>query len=589
MIPQLKVINQELEDFRTKDIQVVPGYYFNQRKMINTIYLYLNSKFETGEIDDEGDRKYFYNVVRNPCKIFSKAIDFDTKNIRLLTTGGGNPFKTWYSERDLKYWMRDKQFGKMLNRIFKEIPEFGSVVLKIVDNTPMFVDLRNFYCNQSADTLDNSSFITEIHPYSIPQFKKVAKLMGWEDARVKETIEKFRGMKDAQYINVFERYGELADEKYNYSYKKIYVADVGTDITEQQTNKEISGRGVLLSEMEIDEHPYWEFHKDKISGRWLGVGVVEELIEPQVKQNEIANLQSKTSYWAALRIFQTRDNAINRNLFTDVNNGEVINSDSEITQIDMSDRNLAFFNEEFTKWMSNRDELSFSYDVVQGERLPAGTPLGSAQIAISQTLSYFEQKQEDIAMDIKEMIYSVILPNFQKESTKEHTLRLVGEDLDTYFEMVKNILINDEIVTQILRGQIPDKNVISLAVEENFKRGKEILLPIPKNFYSDTKYDLDIDITGESVDTRVKNATLFALLQAITVDPMMTQDPMKRKILFAIAEGGGISPNDFFGVPRSSQQMLQQQMGSTWSGAGGGVSKPTMTPNPVPGESMSTV
>jgi len=140
----LRQINTEINDFETKEIQVVPGFYFNQKTTLEQIYRYYNGKYEEGDIDEDGDKKYFYNIVKNPCKVFSKAIDFDTKNIRLLTTAGGNELKTWFMERDLKYWMRDKQFGKVLNRIFYELPIYGSVVLKEVSGYLYFVDLRNF-------------------------------------------------------------------------------------------------------------------------------------------------------------------------------------------------------------------------------------------------------------------------------------------------------------------------------------------------------------------------------------------------------------------------------------------------------------
>src|SRR3990167_1146970 len=111
----LKQINEEIQNYQTKQIQIAPGLSFNQYETLNKIIFYHNSKYVTGETDDEGDRKYFYNINRNPCKVFSKAIDFDTKNIRLLTTESGDSLKTWFMERDLKYWMRDKQFGKILN------------------------------------------------------------------------------------------------------------------------------------------------------------------------------------------------------------------------------------------------------------------------------------------------------------------------------------------------------------------------------------------------------------------------------------------------------------------------------------------
>jgi hypothetical protein len=207
-VPLIKTINYEVESFKSKQVQIVPGLSFNQWETLQRIFFYYNSKFTNAggtmdPIDDEGDRMYFYNIVKNPCKVFSKAIDFDTKNIRLLTTGGGDPIKTWFMERDLKFWMRDKQFGKTLNRIFKELPIYGSVVLKIVDGYPYFVDLRNFVVEQSVDTLDDMNYITEIHNLTIPQFRKIGKQMKWGD-KVEKTLEEFRKMKDVSHIKLYE-------------------------------------------------------------------------------------------------------------------------------------------------------------------------------------------------------------------------------------------------------------------------------------------------------------------------------------------------------------------------------------------------
>jgi len=592
----LKQINGEIENFKTKLINVVPGLTYNQYDTINQIFFYYNSKYVTGAIDDEGDRKFFYNINRNPCKIFSKAIDFDTKNIRLLTVEGGDTLKTWFMERDLKFWMRDKQFGKVLNRIFKELPMYGSVVLKIVDGTPYFVDLRNFIVDQQADTLDQANFIIEIYNYTPAEFRKVGEKMKWKKSDIDKVIEEFHKMKDTSHIRVYERYGEVEDVKENgsstWEYKRVFYADVGVDEYDNRGNLSSPKQGVELAADKWDKHPYWEFHADKIPGRWLGVGVVEELFEPQIAQNQNTNLQNKTSFWASLKVFQTRDNSINRNLGTDVKNGEILNVDSEITPVNMaSSENLAFFNQQDQRWMKNRDELTFSYDAVQGERLPAGTPLGSTQISLSQTLSYFEMIQENVAMDIKEMLYEVIIPQFEKENNKEHIVRLVGKDLDAFAEMVKNKMVLEEIIRQAVNGNgIPteeEKNVIEVAVTEKAKQDKEKLLTIPKGFYKDIKYDVDIDITGESVDTRVRNATLFALLQAVTTDPTVTQDPVKRKMLFMMAENGGINPSELFEVEkREPSDMMAEQM--PMSRGGGGVAAAALS-QPIAGSNQQTI
>lgn len=568
----IKDIIKETQDYRYLPVTIVPGFFFDQWALINTIFFYYNSKFQTGDTDDEGDKKYFYNVVKNPCKIFSKSIDWDTKNIKLLTTGGGDPHKTWFMQRDLNFWMRDKIFGKILNRLFYELPIFGTVVLKVIDGTPYFVDLRNFIVDKAADSLDESNYITESHNMTVGEFRKTAKKMKWPQGKVDETIKKFRETK-ASHIIIYERYGEVeVDGKdKTYPYRRTFIADVGEDRYVQNNNGQIliSERGVLLASEDWDGHPYWEFHAEKIPGRWLGVGVVETLIEPQIRHNELVNLQSKTSYWAALRVFQTRDPAINRNLKSDMRNGDVLNADSEVSQIDMSDRNLAFFNEETAKWNKNINDLTIAF-------APIGHSVIAIQVALDQVVSYFEQIQENVALDVKEMLYEAIIPSFEKDMTAEHTLRLVGQDLDTYVEMVKNDLVNHEVVRVIVNsGKFPnsdEKEVIATSITDAIKQGKEKLLTVPKGFYSGLKYDIDIDITGESVDTKARSALKLSILQAITADPTMTTDPMKKKLLASYMEDAGISPDDFLSVTGDNNGKMNQQLSTR---AGGGVSAPS--------------
>ena len=584
----LKQINQEIQDFQSKQIHIVPGLSFNQYDTINQIYFYHNSQYISGAIDDEGEKKYFYNINRNPCKVFSKAIDFDTKNIRLLTAGGQDGSKTWFMERDLKYWMRDKQFGKTLNRLFKELPVYGTVVLKVVDGTPEFVDLRNFIVEQTADNLQLANYVTEIHKYTPTDFREAAKGMNWKQSDIDEVISLYYDMDDTSHIRLYERYGDVKDENTDkHTYRRTFWADVGVDEYNQMGDLISNHPGVELGSDEWTERlPYWEFHADKTPGRWLGIGVVEELFEPQIAQNQNTNLQNKSSFWAALRIFQTRDGAVNRNLMTDVRNGEIMNVESEITPINMDDRNLAFFNQQDQKWMRNRDELTFSYDVVQGERLPAGTPLGSAQLASAQTLSYFEQIQENVAMDVKEMLYEAIIPYFQKSNTAEHTIRLVGKDLADYIDMHKKDLVNKEIIRQAIKGNFVDaegKKVIEIGVMAEAKQNKEFQLTIPKDFYKNVKYDVDIDITGESIDTRVRNATLFAALQAITTDPTVTQDPVKKGILSMMLEDGGVNPAEIFDAEEVSPEDAMAQAMPEQRG-GGGVSAPAAVGNTGQGQ-----
>jgi len=580
----INTIIKEINEFDTKSIQIVNGFDFNQKETLRRIYLYYNSKYESGDIDDQGDKKYFYNIGRVPCNVGTKAVDFDTKHIRLQTAAGGNPLKTWFFERDLKFWMKDQKFGKTLNRIFQELPVFGSVVIKIIDGKTYFVDLRNFIVEQNADDLSKANYIIEIHNYTPVEFRRIGKEKGWNN--VQKTIKEFREMEGESFIKVYERYGEVEDNG-NYVYKRVILADVGRDI--EEGGETIPKEGLILDEKEIKEHPYREFHWEKIPGRWLGVGRIEVLFDPQIRVNEISNQQVKSSYWSTLRIWQTRDEGVNRNLLTDVDNGAVLNVESEINQVDMADRNLAYYNQEIQRWLGNRDELTFSHDPVRGERGPSGATLGAMQIATAQAGSYFDQIRENIAMAIKDMLYEVIIPAFKKKNNTEHILRIAGEDLDELNALIVEQKSRNEFLDYVAReNRIPSRDqfeIIKVAIGESIKQGKEKLITIPKGFYENLKYKIDIDIVGEAIDIRMRAANLWMALQAITANPTLLTDPSKKKFFYQFLEQGGLNPIDFeAGVSTPSIEQITQE-----PKIGGGISKPVIPTLPIGGERKTTL
>ena len=568
----LKSIQQEVEDFKSKKITIIDTLQFSQWETIKKVYFYYMSAFESGDMDSQGDKKYFLNIVRNPCNVSTKAIDFDTKDINIQTAAGGNPLKTWFFQRDLKYWMKDKEFGKILNRMFFELPIFGSVVLKVINGTPYFVDLRNFIVDQDADSLDESGSLIEKHNYTPYEFKRIGKEKGWDN--IEETLEAVRRPTGSTLVQVYERYAEV-EEDGKYVYKRVVMAGkVGKE--DDQVDDTVPQSVFILDEREVKKHPYHEFHWEKIPGRWLGVGRIEILFDPQIRVNELTNLRVKSTYYTALRLWQTRDEGVQRNLLTDVINGEVINTEDPVTQVDMGDRNVAVYPAEINRWLSNRDELTVSYDVLSGERLPAGTPLGSAKLAAGMAGAYFGQIRENIALDVKTFLYEAILPQFEKDMTEEHILRIAGEDLDKLNNLLEIRELNNQIIEFVKkRGVIPPKGFIELKkvlIGESIKQLKEKFVNIKKDFYKDIKYAIDIVITGESVDNGTKAANLLQALQAITTDPTVLTDPAKKKIFYKYLEQGGISPIDI--EPEVASRGLENLQQPPTRGAGGGISAP---------------
>ena len=592
-----KQLNKELDEWKTQTIRIVEGLKFRQKDVIEKIYRFYNSTYRDGEYDSEGYKKYFFNIVKSPCYVATKAIDFDTKDIHLLTPPGQNPIKTWLADRDLKYWMREKKFGEILNRVFYELPIFGTVVLKVVDDDIYFIDLRNFIVEQNSDYLRGSQYIIELHYYSPEELREMGKKLKWQN--IEETIKTWRETK-VPYIRIIERYGEVPEDwisdggdptKYVYS-RIISYSEESKPAPERKY--EVQTAGYILQAAPIDfdaEFPYWETHWEKLPGRWLGIGMVERLFDPQLRINEEMNLRVKSSYFSALNIFQTPDETINKNLLTDVKNGQIIISRAGITRVPTEERNLSAFETEHRLWLTNRDEITMTYDVIRGERLPAGTPLGSAMLASTMAGSYFDQIRENVALDIKDLLTDKIIPSFIKQNSEEHYLRLVGEDLERWHEWEINLEAEREKWRFFAQnGHLPTVfqwNLIKTAIKNKKKKEREKAIQIPKEYYSDLIYWLEIEITGEATDIRIKAANLQMALQAITVDPTLLTDPTKRKIFAQILEMGGIRIEDLELLKETEEEKVSTI--TSLRGAGGGVSAPNFPLTPIAGANETKI
>ena len=523
-------------------IEMPGNYYFDHADTIKTIDLYYNSKFKTGNYDSSGYRKYFINEIKPACDIANKFVDLDVNNIILKSTKPNQDYILWVMNRDLKQWLKNEQFGVLLNEIGFDYPKYGSIVVKKFGNNQLQkVNIQNLRMDTTTDLLKNSPFVYEILEMTLRDIER----QKWP------TDELLEGQ---SIFTIYETYEHNVNGKWDRKFLTEPFRIRDGDSIKKSKEAEINDEAdylppITLKEDEVSELPYREIHWEKVPSRWLGFGFSEYLFENQIANNEAENLERRALYFKALQLWQTKDQRIGRNILVDMENGDILKTTAEIVPIAKDNSDLAAFNTTRTRWKNNSAEKTFSFDIARGGELPSRTPLGVANLSAAMVSSYFELKRENFGMFVKELLFKDIIPNFKDKSQKEHTLIFAGSDpeIDKYDKAVaESAVLQATIEFAGKNGFMPpisERDSIKERIIRELKDMSSRSAKIIKGLYDKVKYLIDIEITGEGFGS-INPQNLQVALQLIGTNPALLQNVVTRTILFKFLEGGKMSPVD---------------------------------------------
>jgi hypothetical protein len=537
------------------------GYNFNHVKTLKMIDAYYQSKYMTGDKDELGYRKFFFNIVKPACDIATKFVDLDTKDIILMPEGRDDELACWFMEKRLKQWLKEENFGVLLNEIAHDFPKYGHVVIKKSKDGWKKLNIQNLRLEPTARTLNQSPYVYEV----LSMGKHEIEDMGWD------TEELFsRG--DEQTFLIYECYNRVGKK-----WKKTVYGDLYSTYTKDGINRSVETEidyqndkyvgALVLNESEVDALPYRELKWEEVPGRWLGYGFVEYLEENQIAVNEAENLERKGLMFTSLKLYQTRDESLGgSNVLTNTQNGDILKVESEITPIAMEERNLAAFNNTRTNWSLNIERKTFTSDITTGASLPSRTPLGVANLQASFASSYFEFKRENFGLFLKALLFEDIIPDFARKNSKAHTLIFASseKDIEQLDELISETLVNEQSLNYAMKTGFffsrEEREAVKQLILQDLKKRKNRNIDIPANVYKNAKYYIDIEITGEGVDNGTKSQVLQLALQIVGTNPGIVQDPVSKQILTNLLALGGISSINL-NIPASAQ-VPQQVAGS---------------------------
>ena len=125
-----RVVENEINGYLTKQVQISPGYYFSQWKLVKRIILFENKIYPSGRKDALGNYKYWFDIITPRIENEVKNVDFDTKNIIFYSDRPKDTTATLISNLALTEWMRETNQAEELNDSVEEFSGWGNVVWK---------------------------------------------------------------------------------------------------------------------------------------------------------------------------------------------------------------------------------------------------------------------------------------------------------------------------------------------------------------------------------------------------------------------------------------------------------------------------
>ncbi len=575
------------------NVDMPGGWKFNHIKTLKQIDLFTNSKYATGEIDDQGFYKFFRDISTAPCDIASKFIDIDVQNFRFLPRPSmqadvtDNELAVYHFNKDFKIYADENKLGALINQHGDDLPKYGSIFTKNVRGQARRVAPHNMKFDPSAPNLRASSFVAE--PYLMRKAEILAMRDKWNKIKNFEDVLS-RGETDLYLI--YEFY-----ENYGTEWKRSIVADVfawkdnkGGIIRSLESNVNYQGEmlpSVTLHEDTMKELPYYDHKWKNVDGRLLGYGYVEYLFPNQISTNEVENIERKNLYFTSLVLLQTRDHAVGGKNLASAQSGDFLDLDSEVTKVPMEERNLAAYNSANSRWDQSTAMKTFSFDIASGNNLPSRTPLGVANLQAGMVTSFYEKKRENFGMHLKDDILKhIIIPSFKDKTAREHLLTIGSDekDLEEYIKFVAKVYVDKAVADYAEKHgfypSIEQRKTIEQQTVNELRSRKNQNIKIPDFHYDNIGYKLEVDITGESVDTGVKSALIDKGLSIVGSNPAILQNKTALTMFTRFLALGGITPQEL-GIDMNNIDMTPMQ-------PAGSVAAPSQ-PTAAPGNVTSTL
>ena len=573
-----KEVNEIIKSYENDTIEIVDGLDYNQKRILDKVEYYWNSRYLNNQRDELGRIKPFYNISKFRTNVATRATDLDVKDIRVEADDPKDRVRSMLLNHEIYKWMKETNLSKTLNEFGHTRAKYGGALLKKTKKDGKLkleiVPWKNVITDQ-VNLMEG--VIIERHYMSPVELAK--KMDVWEN--VKDAIEladeKDKNSKRTEEkVSIFEVHGEFEEE---YLPKNVLetlgIKEAKDDVYHRLmfiiAGKD-EGKQVLLYHEEEKELPYKYLAWDNVYGRALGVGLVEDGFEAQMWTNDAVIAEKNIMDLAGKVFIKTNAKTLGNNAISDMPNGMVIelNDGEDANLLNLLPSSMPQFQNLVDKWNQQYERATNTFEAVTGETLPANTPLGSVAIQSSQASSFFDYRREEAGIFWTEVFTEWVLPYIAKQINREHILAsdFSAEELayiDENFatsqtnQMAKDVILSGRIITQ----EDLDRYV-EFITQTLQKDGKRRYIEVPKDYFKDFEAKVTIDPTGEKKNKQTALQSLDNVFVKIASNPTILQNPDLVKTLNQMLEISGLNYINFKPVapmPVESKNVPQSTQG----------------------------
>ena len=526
----IKLIKDEKTEWENMETSITEKLTFWGRNIIKRARKNYFSVFDVAYDPITKKKKLFIPLTRDMVETTVKNIDIDTKDIGVRAKTP-NAYRLAIMSRYILSGYLDKiQFGQILNRVIRRQGVEGVAVLKRYKNGNKIgislLENLNFYTDPTANYLSESEGNIEENWLTIREAKDHSNWQHLDEIVGKTSIERIPDITvttKIPYVQVSERWGLIP--KYFVTQKQKdkdsdeYIEGVIV-VTGIDSNPAVQ----LIAENKTGLRPYKEFRTKTYDGRWLGLGIGEDLFDLQSYMNEIFNIRMNTNRIKQLGLFQIRKGSgITPQMINQLYSGgavQVSRIDNDIRELKTSGVDPTSYKDENQGYLWAQ-RMTGNWEIGRGEGLPASMPATTAVLQEKGMTSGFSLQQEELGFAISQFIEELLLPSLFDNLKEGDIQRITGDPKE--LRILDDAYIDNKVNEGIIdfhkkHGYYPSVDEIEGQKQKirkvYEKQGKDRWIKVKKSLFDPEKIldSIEVFVTGEGFNKMVLAKQLNELL-----------------------------------------------------------------------------